>query len=148
MVCGCSGTKNCSGCRKRNFCSKEHQKVDWTLGAHKGMNDYARIQLQLFTIANKLKCFDASKRFCIIFHSYQGLAKARQSRHISHRTRPFYSPSSKSIRSQIQMKVAILQMRMRSRETSTRRKRWRRSKSSKEICVSVRVEETYRWSGC
>lgn len=36
VVCGCSGTKNCSGCRKRNFCSKEHQKVDWTLGAHKG----------------------------------------------------------------------------------------------------------------
>lgn len=35
VVCGCPGTKSCSGCRKRNFCSKEHQKVDWTLGGHK-----------------------------------------------------------------------------------------------------------------
>jgi len=37
VVCGCPGTKNCSGCRSRNFCSKEHQKVDWTLGGHKGV---------------------------------------------------------------------------------------------------------------
>jgi len=36
VVCGCIGNKNCSGCRNRNFCSKEHQKVDWTLGRHKG----------------------------------------------------------------------------------------------------------------
>lgn len=36
VVCGCSGTKSCSGCRERNFCSKEHQKVDWTLGGHRG----------------------------------------------------------------------------------------------------------------
>jgi len=37
VVCGCIGTKNCSGCRSRNFCSKEHQKVDWALGGHKGV---------------------------------------------------------------------------------------------------------------
>lgn len=36
IVCGCIGTKSCSGCKKRDFCSKEHQKVDWTLGGHKG----------------------------------------------------------------------------------------------------------------
>jgi len=36
VVCGCPGPKCCSGCRNRNFCSKEHQKIDWTLGGHKG----------------------------------------------------------------------------------------------------------------
>jgi len=35
VVCGSIGLKSCSGCRKRNFCSKEHQKVDWTLGGHR-----------------------------------------------------------------------------------------------------------------
>ena len=42
VVCGCAGTKNCSGCRSRNFCSKEHQKVDWTLGGHKGEKKNSR----------------------------------------------------------------------------------------------------------
>lgn len=36
VVCGGVGPKCCSGCQKRNFCSKDHQKVDWTLGGHRG----------------------------------------------------------------------------------------------------------------
>ena len=28
-VCGCLGSKTCSSCLKVNYCSKEHQKIDW-----------------------------------------------------------------------------------------------------------------------
>lgn len=28
-VCGCDGAKTCSSCHSVNYCSKEHQKIDW-----------------------------------------------------------------------------------------------------------------------
>jgi pre-rRNA-processing protein TSR4 len=31
-VCGCSGPKQCGKCRRVNYCSREHQTVDWTSG--------------------------------------------------------------------------------------------------------------------
>lgn len=34
-VCGCRGPLICAVCRAVNYCSKEHQKLDWTLGKHK-----------------------------------------------------------------------------------------------------------------
>lgn len=35
QVCGCRGTLSCSKCKSVNYCSKEHQLIDWTLGKHK-----------------------------------------------------------------------------------------------------------------
>lgn len=35
-VCGCLGPKACSRCHKVNYCSKEHQTIDWK-GGHKGI---------------------------------------------------------------------------------------------------------------
>ena len=32
MVCGCLGTKLCGGCKKVNYCSKEHQVLHWKNG--------------------------------------------------------------------------------------------------------------------
>ncbi|KAM8952926.1 programmed cell death protein 2 [Pelodytes ibericus] len=29
IVCGCLGTKQCSRCHKANYCSREHQVMDW-----------------------------------------------------------------------------------------------------------------------
>lgn len=34
-VCGCRGPLSCSVCKSVNYCSKEHQKIDWTRGEHK-----------------------------------------------------------------------------------------------------------------
>jgi len=33
-VCGCLGSKTCSKCHKVNYCSREHQTIDWK-GGHK-----------------------------------------------------------------------------------------------------------------
>lgn len=35
VVCGCRGPLSCSVCRSVSYCSKEHQKIDWTRGEHK-----------------------------------------------------------------------------------------------------------------
>lgn len=35
LVCGCRGPLSCSVCKSVNYCSKEHQKIDWTRGEHK-----------------------------------------------------------------------------------------------------------------
>lgn len=35
QVCGCRGPLSCGACKSVNYCSKEHQKIDWTLGQHK-----------------------------------------------------------------------------------------------------------------
>lgn len=35
QVCGCRGSLSCSKCKSVNYCGKEHQVVDWTLGKHK-----------------------------------------------------------------------------------------------------------------
>lgn len=35
QVCGCRGPLSCAVCKLVNYCSKEHQKIDWTLGEHK-----------------------------------------------------------------------------------------------------------------
>ena len=32
MVCGCLGTKLCGGCRKVNYCTKDHQILHWKNG--------------------------------------------------------------------------------------------------------------------
>ena len=32
MVCGCLGTKLCGGCRKVNYCTKDHQVLHWKNG--------------------------------------------------------------------------------------------------------------------
>lgn len=34
-VCGCKGSSHCSKCKRVNYCSKEHQLLDWKAG-HKG----------------------------------------------------------------------------------------------------------------
>lgn len=34
-MCGCRGPLSCAVCKQANYCSKEHQKIDWTLGEHK-----------------------------------------------------------------------------------------------------------------
>lgn len=34
-MCGCRGPLSCSVCKSVDYCSKEHQKVDWTRGEHK-----------------------------------------------------------------------------------------------------------------
>lgn len=34
-VCGCRGPLSCAACKAINYCSKGHQKIDWTLGEHK-----------------------------------------------------------------------------------------------------------------
>lgn len=36
-VCGCRGPLSCGACKSVHYCSKEHQKIDWTLGEHKKM---------------------------------------------------------------------------------------------------------------
>lgn len=46
QVCGCRGSLSCSKCKSVNYCSKEHQVVDWTLGQHKascGSNEKLKI---------------------------------------------------------------------------------------------------------
>ena len=35
VVCGCYGPKQCGGCRKVSYCSREHQVHDWTSGHKK-----------------------------------------------------------------------------------------------------------------
>lgn len=35
QVCGCRGGLSCGACKLVNYCSKEHQKIDWSLGEHK-----------------------------------------------------------------------------------------------------------------
>ncbi|KAJ3400893.1 Programmed cell death protein 2 [Chytridiales sp. JEL 0842] len=35
LVCGLAGPKQCSGCHAVQYCSKEHQVLDWKLGDHK-----------------------------------------------------------------------------------------------------------------
>lgn len=34
-VCGCRGPLSCAACKAVNYCSKEHQKIDWSRGEHK-----------------------------------------------------------------------------------------------------------------
>lgn len=34
-VCGCLGPKSCSRCHSANYCSREHQTVDWKAGHKK-----------------------------------------------------------------------------------------------------------------
>lgn len=34
-VCGCRGPLSCAVCKSVSYCSKEHQKIDWTRGEHK-----------------------------------------------------------------------------------------------------------------
>lgn len=35
QVCGCRGALSCGACKSVNYCSKEHQAIDWRLGEHK-----------------------------------------------------------------------------------------------------------------
>lgn len=37
QVCGCRGPLSCGACKSVNYCSKEHQKIDWSLGEHKAL---------------------------------------------------------------------------------------------------------------
>lgn len=37
QVCGCRGPLSCGACKSVNYCSKEHQKIDWSLGEHKAI---------------------------------------------------------------------------------------------------------------
>lgn len=34
-VCGCRGPLSCGKCKSVFYCGASHQKIDWTLGAHK-----------------------------------------------------------------------------------------------------------------
>lgn len=36
QVCGCRGPLSCGNCKRVSYCSASHQKIDWTLGEHKG----------------------------------------------------------------------------------------------------------------
>lgn len=36
-MCGCRGPQSCGACKSVNYCGKEHQKLDWTLGEHKSL---------------------------------------------------------------------------------------------------------------
>lgn len=37
QVCGCRGPLSCGACKLVNYCSKEHQKIDWGQGEHKAL---------------------------------------------------------------------------------------------------------------
>lgn len=37
QVCGCRGPLSCGACKLVNYCSKEHQKIDWSQGEHKAL---------------------------------------------------------------------------------------------------------------
>ena len=34
-VCGCVAEKQCAGCKRVDYCSREHQTLDWKRGGHR-----------------------------------------------------------------------------------------------------------------